>query len=273
MLEQRTVNRSLVKPGQWFACQDFGWSLKRRRTCQIIALLAVVSVAVVVLAGMNVYSVAICALLSRVWISLLHERPKPLDRELPANHHEISAQIEVFQNREHLGDDLGLIWFEGGRMFFTGQACSFVLSRDDILWDTPKEALPYVKEKVLVMLKADAMHLEIQVGDIAILQTFISAMQRTPDDSIECRQLPPTGLQEIPKSTLRWFDPRMWIPLLPVRAQDSPTGGFVWPAVSFLACCFWLFQCTSDFGSLLGMVVALGYDPCWDKKLRKLFRV
>lgn len=167
-----------------------------------------------------------------LWIVSLEQRLPDSEPE-PANElDDVSVEIRIVLDKKELGTDVGLLWFDEGRVGFTGKACSFVLSRNDLRWLESYVDEPGSNFSVTMKLVDYPAIIYVTSRTSSTLFNKYNKFKRSKDTSCEDRQLPPFTARKGIWTPMSANDYRAWLPWLPKNSDQFPRMGY--RAVSFL---------------------------------------
>lgn len=219
------VSKSIAKPGEWFGQPEYGWTTGLRRFANALGVATFATLPISALLGRSDGASMLGYFVCTMWLGVLLQVPQPLKKEL-AQHKDENEVVINLRRSGHLGSDSGLLWFEEGRMFFTGQACSFAISRNDITWNII-DGKQYRSNDGIILDLNNGCQIHISAANLNRLERQLRAFRYSVDTCPDDRQLPPMQRRGIPKPTLKWTDLRMWIPCLPTLPQNMPLGGLL----------------------------------------------
>lgn len=235
-VERRQRVLSKCKPGQWAAGAEVGWTPTERRLSFAAMPLVPFSIWLSFTQDLRLYGLFSLYYLACFWMGTLLQPAHPLNREQPLNDDEVAAQIRISESLTTLGMDSGILWFQDDRLYFSGLACSFILSRADIRWNGLYDDEDFTAGRADLPLKGSEFFLSINCDSSFDLASKLLSLKKSKDHSTDERQLPPTTRQPGLVTLLPLSNAHSWIPFLPQDPKQYPLGGVMLVALLGIGC-------------------------------------
>lgn len=249
-----TIGTSIVRSGQWHGPVALSWSpFTQRLSVAAWGLVMATGVAAIAFGGYPALVVATLFFTSAS-LKILQTAPKPVGVSESPTRDEVQVNINLSDGIREVGVDSGILWFDAGRLYFSGQACSFALSKDDIEWPGRYDDVSAGKTGFRCLLRDVTCLISVTSDYQYPFSQKLSEFRNAVDNSVEDRQLPPLTPQPKLTKRLRWNELRMWTPFLVKSGDRQQVGGAIIHIAVLLGCWAAMVPFITSWWSIAGMI-------------------